>query len=130
GFTKVVASLSGAVDYFENDLIISTGGSGGGGGGGSPAPMTVTFGFLQQKLGRFLFGRWAAITSGQLTVNSPFTADQITDINSCILEGLQMVYTPAPIEPGKPSHEWSFMRPTVSLTTQPPYVTGKVTVSN
>src|SRR5271166_7060638 len=57
GNVKIIATITGGVEYLENDVIVTSGGSSGGGGGGSPAPMTTSFGLLQQKLGRFLFGQ-------------------------------------------------------------------------
>ncbi len=91
----------------------------------APVAMTTNYLSLQQVLSRFLFGVWP--TSLPLTVASPFpTSDQINDINRCILEGLQSVYTPPPLAPGRPSHQWSFMRPTMQLTTTAPWP-GSVT---
>lgn len=100
--------------------------------GTGPTPMNVSFGSLQQKLCRFLFGQWSTLTGGQIVpgTGNTLVADQVSDINACIKEGLQMVYAPMPLVPGRPAHEWSFMRPTVTLTTQPPYTAGTVTVAN
>lgn len=90
---------------------------------GNPVSMMVNLGYLQQKLCRFLYGIWPSLTGGIVVAGSgnSLVADQVSDVNACIQEGLQNVYSPAPIEPGKPAHEWSFMRPTATLTTTPPY---------
>lgn len=63
---------------------------------------------LLERVGHFLFG-----------IRSGFTADQTTDIQDAITDGLRDVYA---------AHTWSFLRPVKTLTTTAPYTTGTITV--
>jgi hypothetical protein len=72
----------------------------------TPAPLLASFTSLQAKLAGLYYGQWSPTLP--LVVGSPFSADQIAQINDCIKDGLMMVYS---------AHEWSFLRQVVSITT-------------
>ena len=71
--------------------------------------MQVTYATLLERVGHFLFG-----------LRTGYSADQTSDINECIQDGLNDVYT---------AHKWSFFRPISTITTTAPYTTGTVTVA-
>lgn len=71
--------------------------------------MAVTYGSLKERVGHYLFG-----------IREEFSDDQAMDIDNCIMDGLQRVYA---------SHDWSFFRPVVDITTTAPYSTGTIAVS-
>lgn len=77
---------------------------------GSESRMAVTYKKLKERVGHYLFG-----------VREKFTVDQLLDIDDCIVDGLQRVYS---------SHDWSFFRPVVDITTTAPYATGTIAVSS
>jgi hypothetical protein len=52
---------------------------------------------------------------------SSFTADQQSDINDCVHDGLRRVYA---------AYSWSFLRPVADVTTTAPYATGTVAVAS
>lgn len=70
--------------------------------------MSVTYSSLLERVGQNLFG-----------VRTGLTADQVSDCEDCINDGLRDVYT---------AHSWSFFRPVKTVTTSAPYSTGTVTV--
>lgn len=65
---------------------------------------------LQERIGHYLFG-----------LRSGFTADQYSDINDCLNDGVRRVYA---------AHNWSFLRPIADVTTTAPYATGTVEVAS
>jgi len=65
---------------------------------------------LRERVGHFLFG-----------IRSGFSADQTSDIDECITDGLRRVYA---------AHTWSFLRPVKEITTTAPYATGTVTIAS
>jgi len=65
---------------------------------------------LRERVGHFLFG-----------IHSGFSADQTSDIDWCIADGLRRVYA---------AHTWSFLRPVKEITTTAPYATGTVTIAS
>jgi len=73
----------------------------------TPAAMTVSYATLLERVGHFLFG-----------IRSSYSADQTSDIEECIADGLRDVYS---------AHSWSFFRPIYKLTTVAPYSTGTIT---
>jgi hypothetical protein len=70
--------------------------------------MSVSYSTLLERVGQNLFG-----------VRSGLTADQTSDVEDCISDGLRDVYT---------AHSWSFLRPLKQITTVEPYTTGTVTI--
>lgn len=72
--------------------------------------MNITYSGLVERVGHYLFG-----------IRSGFSADEASDIADCIKDGLQRVYS---------SHDWSFFRPVVELSTIAPYSTGTITVAS
>jgi hypothetical protein len=69
--------------------------------------MSMQYGYdeIRKDLGHFLgFGR----TYGD------WSTDQAADVDDMIQEGLQMAYTPPPLETGY-VHEWSFLKPTGTI---------------
>ena len=70
--------------------------------------MTISYGQLTERVGHYLFG-----------VRGTLLADQLSDVEDCIRDGLYRVYS---------VHDWSFFRPVVDVTTTAPYVTGTVTI--
>ena len=63
----------------------------------TPAAMTVSFSDLQTAIGRTF-----------IVVRTGWTSDQTNDINDCIRDGLNEVYS---------AYRWSFLRPRISITT-------------
>lgn len=53
-----------------------------------------------------------------------------TDVARAIRSGLRKAYYPPPLRAGEPPHQWSFLRPWKTLTTNLPYETGTITVVN
>lgn len=77
----------------------------------SPAPVMVANYFnLLERIGHHLFG-----------IRSGYSADQTSDIEECIRDGLHDVYT---------AHPWSFFRPIREIATTAPYATGTVTIAS
>jgi hypothetical protein len=72
--------------------------------------MAFSYSSLLERVGHYLFG-----------IRDGFSTDQLSDINDCIRDGLHRVYS---------SHNWSFFRPLVDVTTTQPYSTGTVTVAS
>ena len=72
--------------------------------------MQATYATLLERVGHFLFG-----------LRTGYSADQISDIEECIQDGLHDVYT---------AHKWSFFRPIETITTTAPYTTGTITVAS
>ena len=88
----------------------------------APASMTVTFQDLQAKISGLLFGQWGVTTPLSVGANGAFpNAGQILQINDCIKDGLNLVYS---------AHEWSFLRPVKSITTNAPYSAGTITIAS
>jgi hypothetical protein len=76
----------------------------------SAGTMVASYSSLLERVGHFLFG-----------IRSSFSADQTSDIEECIRDGLHDVYS---------AHSWSFFRPTKLITTTAPYSTGTVTIAS
>lgn len=74
----------------------------------APAAMTVSYTTLLERVGHQLFG-----------IRTAYSADQTSDIEECIKDGLRDVYA---------AHSWSFFRPVKEITTTAPYDTGTITV--
>lgn len=72
--------------------------------------MIASYSYLLERVGHFLFG-----------IRTGFSADQTTDIEECIQDGLHDVYT---------AHSWSFFRPIEPIVTTPPYATGTITIAS
>ena len=74
----------------------------------APAALTVSYSTLLERVGHFLYG-----------IRSSYSADQTSDIEECIEDGLRDVYA---------AHDWSFFKPLKDISTTAPYTTGTVTV--
>lgn len=72
--------------------------------------MTVSYSSLKERVGRYLYG-----------IRTSFSQEQLADIDDCIQDGLSRVYA---------SHEWSFFKPVVDVTTTEPYSTGTITIAS
>lgn len=75
-----------------------------------PAAMTISYSQLLERVGHYLFG-----------TRSSFSSDQTSDIDDCIRDGLNRVYS---------VYDWSYFRPVVDISTTAPYTTGTVTISS
>ena len=61
---------------------------------------------------------------------SNWTSQQVDDVDYIINQALRSVYHPPPIGKEMIAHEWSFMRPTTTITTTATVTTGTVTVAS
>ena len=61
---------------------------------------------------------------------SNWTAQQVDDVDYIIKQALRSVYHPPPLPNEAIAHEWSFMRPTTTITTTATDTTGTVTVAS
>ena len=91
---------AGATYRFEEDVPARASSSG----------MVASYSNLLERVGHFLFG-----------LRTGFSADQTSDIEQCIEDGLKYVYA---------THSWSFFRPLKDITTTAPYATGTVTIAS
>lgn len=66
-------------------------------------------GTLQERVGKYLYG-----------IRTGYSAEQQSDINDCVHDGLRRVYA---------AHAWSFLRPVADVSTTAPYATGTVTIA-
>lgn len=55
--------------------------------------------------------------------------NKVADISSYLKGGLRQFYNPPPLKPNLRPHEWSFMRPTTTLTTVASYSTGTIAIA-
>lgn len=81
--------------------------------------LTLDYDSIAQAIGHFLgdgFTEWGNDQS------------KVIEIDSYIQSGLRNFYTATPLDGKLQTHEWSFMRPTTTLTTIAPYSTGTVTI--
>lgn len=75
---------------------------------------------------RSAVSRFMGFTRTYASLNSTESAD----VDEVIVRGLRRFYSP-PVLPGETkAHEWSFLRPLRTVTTQAPYATGTITVAN
>lgn len=72
--------------------------------------MLASYSSLLERVGHFLFG-----------IRSGFSADQTSDIEECIRDGLRDVYA---------AHAWSFFRPIKEIVTTAPYSTGTIAIAS
>tara|TARA_Y100000593_G_scaffold80998_1_gene151350 strand:- start:3044 stop:4282 length:1239 start_codon:yes stop_codon:yes gene_type:complete len=91
---------SGATYHFEVDLPAST----------AAGAMTASYSSLLERIGKFAYG-----------IKTGFSADQTSDIEMCIRDGLHDVYS---------AYAWSFFRPIEDISTTAPYATGTVTIAS
>lgn len=81
--------------------------------------LTEAYADFRRHIGRFLgYGRNA----------DDWTADEIQDVADILESGLRQFYSPPPVN-GRPSHNWSFLRPAGSLTLAAPYTTGTIAIA-
>lgn len=99
-YTAYVEFVYAGVTYhFEVDLAART----------ETGTMVASYSSLLERVGHFLFG-----------LRTGYSADQTSDIEDCIRDGLRDVYA---------AHNWSFFRPITEIETTAPYSTGTVTVA-
>ena len=82
--------------------------------------MAVSRSELEEEVGRFLgWGR-----------NAPTSGDAGDDIDAIVDRGLRQFYYPG-VLPGETTvHEWSFLKPVATISTNGPYSSSTITVSN
>jgi len=90
---------AGATYRFEEDVPARA----------SSSAMVASYTNLLERVGHFLYG-----------LRTGYSADQTSDIEQCIEDGLKYVYA---------SHTWSFFRPVKDISTTAPYTTGTVTIA-
>lgn len=56
--------------------------------------------------------------------------DITDDVGRILRSGLRKAYYPPPLAANQPAHQWSFLRPWGTITTNAPYETGTITVVN
>lgn len=82
--------------------------------------LSLSYSDLQAEVGEYLgYGR----TPGK------WSDEQTAQVAACIASGLRQFYFPKPIGNQPIAHEWSFLKPTTTLTTSAPYSTGTVAVT-
>jgi hypothetical protein len=81
--------------------------------------LAVSLTELRSEVGRFL---------GHGRDYASIAADPKLTVDACIHRGLRQFYFPPPLPNETKSHEWSFLSPIRSLTTQAPYATGTITI--
>lgn len=60
-----------------------------------------------------------------------WTGTEITnDVSRILRAGLRKAYYPPPLGANQPAHQWSFLRPWATITTNEPYETGTITVAD
>lgn len=85
--------------------------------------LTITYDDLRREIGRFLgYGRDPSEWAG--------SSDEAIDVDDILKAGIRRVITPSPLPGEKYAHEWSFLRPTTTLTTTAPYATGTVAIAS
>ena len=87
----------------------------------TPAAMTCNYTSLVNRLGWQQFGLRPNPTSGDVISQGVANSAQAVDILNCIQDGLAVVYN---------AWRWSFLRPTVPITTYAPYSTGTIAVTS
>lgn len=90
----------GSTYYFEVDIPARS----------ATGAMVASYSSLLERVGHFLFG-----------IRTGYSADQTSDIEECIKDGLHDVYS---------SYSWSFFRPVKTITTTAPYTTGTITIAS
>lgn len=83
--------------------------------------LQITYAELREELGIYL--------SGNRTVGS-WSSTQTSDVSHILRSGLRKAYYPPSLGPGQPAHQWSFLRPWDTITTNEPYSSGTITVAN
>lgn len=92
----VMVTYGGLTHYYERDLSAYTSGS----------DLTLQYSALRREIGRFLgYGRDP----------DDWDSDQTQDVTDIIAGGLRQFYWHPPVE-GRDRHEWSFLRPSDTLT--------------
>lgn len=87
----------------------------------SESTLALAFDDLRQEIGQFLgYGRTIAA----------WAAAQSALIEALLHSGVRRFYWPPPLPGQAIAHEWSFIKPTTTLTVNAPYSTGTVAVTN
>jgi len=81
--------------------------------------LDVTYDVLLKRVAHELGLSWNDAT---------WSTEERRKIDMLVHQGLRQFYTPPPLPKEKYSHEWSFLKPTATLSTIAPYDTGTVTV--
>ncbi len=61
---------------------------------------------------------------------SNWDANQIADVARWLRSGLRKALHPAALGPGESPHQWSFLRPPLTITTTAPYETGTIAIAS
>jgi len=61
--------------------------------------------------------------------STSWSATELATIERIIKKGLRQFYFPPQFEPNERPHQWSFLKPTVELTTVAPYETGTIAIT-
>ncbi len=107
----IEVTYQGQKYYFEEDFT-----------GAAAATTTLVLGYNE-------FRQETAHHVGWTRDSAKWDSDKLTSLERILQTALVRVYTPAPIEPGRPAHKWSFFYPVATLTTTAPYSTGTVTIA-
>ena len=84
--------------------------------------LSVTYDELRREVGRFLgYGRDPSDWAGG--------SDEEVDVDDFLRSGVRRVLTPPPLPGEKYGYEWSFLKPTTSLSTTIPYTTGTIAIA-
>jgi len=97
-------------DFTYTDGVAATGGTG-------ESSLSVGFPDLKSEVGFFLgYGR------------STWTEARESTIEDLVQSGIRLVYYPPAISDESIGHEWSWLRPSTTLSVVKPYATGTVTI--
>lgn len=83
--------------------------------------LQLNFTEIGQALGTYL-----SVNRTRANWSSTMEADAVNIIRA----GLRKFYYPQPLGPGQPAHQWSFLKPWFTTTTNIPYSTGTITGTN
>lgn len=59
-----------------------------------------------------------------------WSSDESARLDEILESGLRNFYFPDPLEPGRPAHCWSFLKPIGEMTTTAPYSTGTIEIAD
>jgi hypothetical protein len=80
--------------------------------------LSIAYADLRSETGQFL--GWSRDSANWSTEN------RSTIIASILADGLRRFYVPPILQGERKAHEWSFLKPTISITTTAPYSTGTI----
>lgn len=96
--------------------------------------LSMTYNDLLSAVGHYLgYGRntaYLADTASPKTETSDWDTSQTADVEDCVKSGLRQFYNPPILPNMRTQHEWSFLKPTTSLTVSTDYSTGTIAINN